>query len=104
LIEKDLDSALAEGKKMSNNEPDYKDNLVFEPKLTWEELCDKYNNDDNDNFSIHKYLSREVRMSFWHDGDVYIHYGNGSVETGFRIAENKTPAQMQAIITALWGE
>lgn len=86
-----------------NNTPDYKEDLAFKPELTWEELCDKYNSDDNDDFLINKYLSKEVRMSFWRDGDLFIHYGNGSIETGFRIAENKTPAQMKAIIEALWG-
>lgn len=24
---------------MSNNAPDYEDNLVFEPEITWEDLC-----------------------------------------------------------------
>lgn len=75
------------------------EDLAFKPELTWEEFWGKYGSDEFEdvvfvNIGEHRWLE------FWENGEVKVH----SPKVAITIAENKTPAQMQAIITALWGE
>lgn len=55
---------------MSNNTPDYKNNLVFEPSLTWEKLIELVNPlyVDEDSFVIK--LANGNHMTFMKDGDI----------------------------------
>lgn len=81
-----------------NNQPDYKDNLVFEPKMTWEELCEQY----KDKIELGYFKSwfdidyNDARVTFYNSGDIVVN--------GVTIAELRTPEQMKTIIEALWGE
>lgn len=87
---------------MSNNEPDYKENLVFEPKMTWEELVKKYGCEDDDDFFF-KSMGGDKYFSFYKDGQIVVMYTYNGYESRIILAENKTPEQMKTIIEALWG-
>ena len=90
---------------MSNNAPDYKDNLVFEPEMTWEELANKaeelgyeYLKDGYGlGHTLHKKMNTEIRFVYA-TGNIVIEDINGY---GFIFKENRTPAQMYQIIKAL---
>lgn len=70
---------------------EYED-LAFEPELTWEELCkDVENTADVSNDKFYK------------DGLTFYKYGTIFAGDNL-VASFKTPAEMQAIITTLWGE
>lgn len=90
---------------MSNNTPDYKDNLVFPPEMTWEELVEKarelgyeYLKDDYGlGHTLHKKMNTEIRF-IYATGNIVIEDING---VGFIFRENRTPAQMYQIMKAL---
>lgn len=78
-------------------EPDYKENLVFEPKLTFEHLCE-WAGDRAELGYFKSWFDMEyndARFTFYNSGDVVVN--------GITIAENKTPEQMKTIIEALCG-
>lgn len=79
-----------------NNEPDYKDNLVFEPKMTWEEFC-QYVKEN----VICEETDIAVRVSFWAGSLVF--YKNGKIKDteGYKLAEDRTYEQMKTIFEAL---
>ena len=39
-----------------NNEPDYNESLVFEPKMTWDEFVKKYGDEDDNDMLIKKII------------------------------------------------
>lgn len=73
------------------------DNLAFEPKITWEELCELM----KDKIELGYFKSwfdmsyNDARFTFYNGGDVVVN--------GITIAELRTPEQMKTIIEALWG-
>lgn len=78
---------------------DYED-LAFEPKMTWEELCEfasKY-----DKYSMYKY---DRHFTIWplrfHDNGI-VEYMNEWGEN--ELAKNRTYEQMKAIIENLFNE
>ena len=83
-------------------EPDYKDDLVFEPKMTWEELVEKYGCEGDEDLFF-KSIDGNNCISFWKDGQIVIIYSYNGYESRIILAENKTPEQMKTIIEALWG-
>ena len=80
---------------------DYNENLAFEPKMTWEELVEKYGDGDDDVVSIK--TNSYTTVSFWKDGDISVSLLERGVSARICIAENKAPEQMKTIIQALWG-
>ena len=86
-----------------NNEPDYKDNLVFEPKLTWEELCEWVRSIATKLIEKGETLSMYSEDFFLINNLCFCKCGNILTNERFYIAENKTPEQMKTIIEALWG-
>ena len=91
---------------MSNNAPDYGDNLVFEPEMTWEELVEWVKKSvDKDNICIHNeggYINEEIQIEkfiFTRTGCIYFENFDYEDEIVF---ENRTPENMQAIIKALY--
>ena len=74
------------------------DNLAFEPKMTWAELCE---------YVREKVICEEtdiaVRVSFWAGSLVF--YKNGKIKDteGYKLAENRSYERMKTIIDALWG-
>ncbi len=93
---------------MTNNTPDYNDNLAFEPEFTLEDLVKwvrKYREEVND-FDIIAgdediYLKN---LRFCSDG--YIYVDEDSLEEDVNvvpcITSERTPRQMQTIIKALY--
>ena len=77
-------------------EPDYKDDLVFEPKMTWEELCEwAKDNYDEAIIIMNPELINIGYVQFRKTGEI-IH--------DFVIINNhRTYEQMKTIIEALWG-
>jgi hypothetical protein len=88
---------LSRGNNMSNNTPDYNDNLAFEPKMTWEELCEWVKENKSlpaDTLISERYI--EIRQLTFYKGH--------EVDAGITIiAEECTYEQMKTIIEALWG-
>ena len=82
-------------------EPDYKDDLVFEPKMTWEEFVEKYGDGDDD--VVYIKTNSYTTVSFWKDGDISVSLLERGVSARICIVENRTPEQMKTIIEALWG-
>lgn len=87
---------------MSNNAPDYNDNLAFEPELTWEDLVKWVKN------IAPKLIEQGHSVATYNITVVFINNicfnerGNVLTNTGAYIARNKTPRQMQTIIKALY--
>ena len=80
---------------------DYED-LAFKPELTWEELCDWAVKDRN---AMEFFSVMTGSKSFVLRGLEFNDLGIVKIkETNSVLAKNKTPAEMQAIITDLWGE
>lgn len=82
---------------MSNNTPDYNDNLAFEPEFTWKDLV-ALMRDKIEQGCLETWFDvkiGEAIVTFYSTGDVVI--------AGAVVAKNKTPAQMKTIIEALWG-
>lgn len=83
---------------MTNNEPDYNDNLAFEPEMTWKDLVEWA-----ENFGKEKGLRTRKggtsididTLSIWQSGFVY------SID-GVCLNIKRTPRQMQTIIKALY--
>lgn len=83
---------------MSNNTPDYENNLAFEPEFTWEDLV-KWAKE----FAENKKLSIKLKeknividtVSLWRQGFVY------SVD-GMCLNVQRNPRQMQTVIKALY--
>lgn len=80
---------------------DYNENLAFEPKLTWEEFVEKYGDGDDDFVRIK--TNSYTTVSFWKDGELSVSLSERGASARICIAENRTPAQMEAIIEALRG-
>jgi hypothetical protein len=82
--------------------PDYENDIVFKPELTWEELCEWAVKELNamEFFSVMTgSKSFELRGLEFNDlGIIKIK------ETGSILAKNKTPEQMKTIIQALYEE
>jgi hypothetical protein len=81
--------------------PDYENDIVFKPELSWEELCEWAVKELNamEFFSVmtgsKKFLWRGLEFS-----DIgIIKQSNGCL-----LAKNKTPEQMKTIIQALYEE
>ena len=81
---------------------DYNENLVFDPKMTWEEFVEKYGDDEYDMFVMR--IGENKHLSFWKDGQVVITYSYMGYGSRIILAENRTPEEMEAIIEALRGE
>lgn len=93
---------------MSNNEPDYGDNLAFEPEMTWEELVEWVKKSiDKDILYIHNesnYVDEYIeikQMIFSRTGDIYF---NNWDEYHELICTGKTPRNIQTIIKVLFKE
>ena len=82
---------------MSNNTPDYNDNLAFEPELNWEELVALMRDKIEQGYFETWFDVKigEAIATFYSTGDVVI---EGKV-----VKKKKTPAQMKTIIEALRG-
>lgn len=79
-----------------NNGPDYKDNLAFEPEMTWEQLVE-WAESKNLDISGGKNRISIGTIIFWDDKTI-AHSLASYYKT---IAENRTPAQMKLIIEEL---
>ena len=93
---------------MSNNAPDYRDNLYFEPEMTWEQLLEWIKKSfDKDDIYIHnegEYVDEYIEMKqmiFSRTGD--IHFNNWD-EYHELICTGKTPRNMQIVIKVLFKE
>lgn len=83
---------------MTNNTPDYAENLAFEPEMTWEDLVEWAKEFADKNKLRMKAKVRGIdvgELSIWPSGIVY------SI-TGTCLNINRTPRQMQTIIKALY--
>ena len=77
-------------------EPDYKDDLVFEPKMTWEELCE---------YAKSKHLdvvNQKDGLCFIRCDGVILIKNNRILASGI-ITENRSYEQMYQIMLALRG-
>ena len=81
---------------MNNNAPDYNENLVFEPEMTWEELC-KWVKDNYDETIIimNPELINIGYVQFRKTGEI--------IHDFVVINNHRTYEQMKTIIEALWG-
>lgn len=87
-----------------NNTPDYENDLVFMPELTWEELCEWVRKDFSQKLiDGGETLNMYSKEFFFINNMMFINGGNVLTNGRCYIAENKTPAQMKTIIEALWG-
>lgn len=91
---------MIETDSFNNNQPDYEDNLAFEPKMTWEELVKKYGCEDDADFFFMS-MGENKYFSFYNDGQVVVMYTHMGYESRIILAENRTPEQMKTIIEAL---
>lgn len=87
---------------MTDNAPDYKNNLVFEPEMTWPELVEKakklgyeLSNDYKGMFLYKHYIK------FFYDGDITVVVQKGYNLTDTWFSYNRTPSQMYQIMKAL---
>lgn len=80
---------------------DYNEDLVFEPKMTWEEFVEKYGDGDDD--VVYIKTNSYTTVSFWKDGDISVSLLERGVSARICIVENRTPEQMKTIIEALRG-
>lgn len=82
---------------MSNNTPDYNEDLAFKPEFTWKELCGYAKSKGaligDGNFEFEN-------LTFFEDGDITFSEG---FDGFYYIARKRTYEQMKTIIEALWG-
>lgn len=83
---------------MSNNAPDYKDDLAFEPEMTWEEFKNWCKNFD---ILIKETFVYYNGLYFYDDGDIVVRVGDYE---GILVSKNRTYKQMQEIIKNLYEE
>lgn len=76
---------------MSNNAPDYEDNLAFEPKMTWENLCEYAKNKGCD-----------IRGDFIRSKGIAFISNNKMLASGV-LTENISFERMKAIIENMYG-
>ena len=93
---------------MTNNTPDYNDNLAFEPEMTWEDLIEwvrKCREEYND-FNV--YICDEdiyaKNLTFCSDGHIYVDESclGDEITVIPCVTSERTPRQMQTIIKALY--
>ena len=93
---------------MGNNEPDYKDNLAFEPAMTWEDF--KFSDEGlylwemkSKKGEVLKMEKENLEFYFWDNGDITLEFfDENSGETfEFILGKNKSYKQMQQLILAL---
>ena len=83
---------------------DYNEDLVFEPKMTWEELCEWIRKEFSQKLiDSGETLNMYSRDFFFINNMMFVSCGNILTDGRRYIAENKTPEQMKTIIEALWG-
>lgn len=81
---------------MSNNAPDYENNLVFPPTITWTELVEWAKGVKGAKVYDGYFVIDDLQ--FMNTGEIWIYWED------YKLAENRTPAQMQTIIKALFEE
>lgn len=88
---------------MSNNAPDYEDDLVFPPTITWTELVEWAKEIDGveiyDNYCI---IAND--LEFFDTGDIYLHVDTYDIDGNLVIpciAVNRTPEQMKIVLENL---
>ena len=86
---------------MSNNAPDYNDNLAFEPRMTWEQLIEWMKNSD---LVLKCNITMKSKDWFMLNNIFFNSIGNVLTNERYFIADNRTPAQMQTIIKTLFEE
>jgi hypothetical protein len=79
------------------------DDLAFKPELTWEELKNWVKSMATGLVEKGETLSMYSEDFFLINNMCFCRCGNVLTNERYYIAENKTPAEMQAIIEALWG-
>lgn len=81
---------------MSNNTPDYNDNLVFEPEMTWEEFVAIYDKEKTLHEDMIMVSFADTLLEFRKDGRI-------KNEEGYVLAYNFSYKQMEQVIKALKG-
>lgn len=81
---------------MSNNTPDYNDNLVFEPEMTWEEFVSIYDKEKTLYEDMIMVSFADTLLEFCKDGRI-------KNEEGYVLAYNFSYKQMGQVIKALKG-
>ena len=87
---------IPQGDRMSDYE-NY-DNLAFEPKLTWEELCEYAESKGawiGDGYFVF------ICLNFFEEGNIKF---SDEYDVSYYIAVKRTYEQMKTIIDALWGQ
>lgn len=76
---------------------DYED-LAFEPELTWKDFCNWVKSKGH-----YIEFDNAIRVGFLVGSLIF--YQNGKIKDGegYKLAENRTYAQMKTMIEALWG-
>lgn len=87
---------------MTNNTPDYNDNLAFEPEFTWEDLIDWVKSIAPKLIEQNESISMYERGFFLINNICFCECGNVLTNGRAYIARDKTPRQMQTIIKALY--
>lgn len=86
---------------MSNNAPDYEDDFVFEPAMTWEQLVEWVKNSD---LVLKCNITMESKDWFMLNNIFFNSIGNVLTDGRCFIADNRSPEQMQTIIKTLFEE
>lgn len=84
---------------MRNNAPDYENDLAFEPAMTWDQLVEWVKNSD---LVCKCIITMQSKDGFMLNNIFFNSIGNVLTGERYFIADNRTPAQMQAIIKALF--
>lgn len=78
---------------MSNNAPDYEDNLVFPPTITWTEFVEWAKSIKG--AEVYESYIVIDDLQFTKVGEIWVYMED------YKLVENRTPAQMKTIIKAL---